>query len=323
MRGDEALPKLLEAFTAHLRHERRLSEHSVLAYRRDVGQLLSFMGGDDLPGLKLSQIDRYALRRWLGTLAQTLSAASIARKLSAVRTFYRYLLREGVTQANPAAELATPKVSRKLPALVSVDGAGELMSASPAASARGGARKGDEHLAEAVTARDRLLLETLYGCGLRVSEVSGLDLVGVDLLGRSVRVMGKGQKERIVPLGSPALLAFQRYLVVRTCFRHPKSGNQDAQAVFLNRRGGRLTVRSIQTLVQRYGAQMLSRGDLHPHALRHACATHMLDGGADLRTIQELLGHESLGTTERYTHVSVEKLLKIYDQAHPLAQKPR
>jgi integrase/recombinase XerC len=333
---ERPLTELVDDFTNHLRHERRLSEHTVVAYERDLTQMARFVaeargsgasGGSGMPG-KLGDIDKHQLRLWLGDLARRLTSASIARKLAAVRAFYLYLQRHGVTDKNPAAQLATPKVTRKLPTIVGVDGASQLMDApeefgrdSPSvargvsAGVGGGAGPSD-----AVRARDRLILEILYGCGLRVSELAGLDLTDVDRRGETLRVMGKGRKERLVPLGTHALDALTEYLPFRDAFRHPKTRVQDAAAVLLNQRGGRLTTRSMQTLVQRYGALGLGRGDVHPHGLRHACATHMLDGGADLRAIQELLGHASLATTQRYTHVSMEQLTRVYDKAHPLAK---
>jgi integrase/recombinase XerC len=171
--------------------------------------------------------------------------------------------------------------------------------------------------------RDATMLELLYGSGLRVSELFALDLEAVDVRGAEVRVLGKGKKERIVPLSGKALEALDRYLPRRSELRHPKTGHFDAKALLLTRRGERMGVRRIQALVQRYGALGAGRPDLHPHALRHSCATHLLEGGADLRVIQELLGHSSLSTTQRYTHVSLDQLLTVYDKAHPLARAKR
>lgn len=217
----------------------------------------------------------------------------------------RWLQRQGKIEKNPAAELASPKVRRPLPTFVSVDAAKEIVESPDEATATG--------------ARDRAVLELLYGCGLRVSELSGLSLGDVDLADKSVRVLGKGRKERIVPLGSKAQDAVRAYLARRAELVHPKRRTQDARALFLSTRGARLNVRAVQLLVARYGALGAGRADLHPHALRHTCATHLLDGGADLRAIQEMLGHSSLSTTQRYTHVSMDHLLKAYDAAHPLA----
>ena len=171
------------------------------------------------------------------------------------------------------------------------------------------------------TLRDKAILELLYGSGLRVSELTSLDLDALDFESRQVHVSGKGKKERIVPLGGLCIDALHCYLSVRGALRHPKTGEQDAIAVFLGNYGGRIGARRVQELVQKYGALATGRADLHPHVLRHACATHLLEGGADLRAIQDLLGHETVATTQRYTHLSTKKLTEIYDRAHPLAVK--
>jgi integrase/recombinase XerC len=250
------------------------------------------------------------LRSWLAELARAVTPTTLARKLASVRAFFGWLERETLVRKNPASMLASPKLRRKLPRFVAASAAGEIMEA-PAAAAVG----------EVERARDTALLEVLYGSGLRVSELVGLDLSHLALEESSLRVLGKGKKERIVPLGSVAKGAVERYLVRRPELRHPRTGAQDERALFLSRKGMRLGVRRVQTLVQRYGALGAGRGDLHPHALRHSCATHLLEGGADLRAIQELLGHSSLATTQRYTHVSLDQLMAVYDRAHPLARR--
>ncbi|WP_437315804.1 tyrosine recombinase XerC [Sorangium sp. So ce385] len=254
-------------------------------------------------------LDVLLLRSWLGSLARTHAPASIARKVGAARALLRYLERRGEVDKNAAAQLALPKVRRPLPTFLDVDAAAEVMEIPGADTAEG--------------LRDRAILETLYGAGLRVSELCGLDLAHVDRRPAdraSVRVIGKGDKERIVPLGSHALAAIERYLERRDELTDPATGARDPRALFLSRRGARIGVRRVQALVQRYGALGAGRSDLHPHALRHTCATHLLDGGADLRAIQKLLGHASLATTQRYTHVSIDHLLKVYDAAHPMAR---
>ncbi|MEO8874813.1 MAG: tyrosine-type recombinase/integrase, partial [Polyangiaceae bacterium] len=211
------------------------------------------------------------------------------------------------SKKNPASEIASPKVRRPLPTFLSVDAAKEVVETP--------------ELATAIGKRDRAILELLYGSGLRVSELAGISLSDMDLDSASARVRGKGNKERIVPLGGKCVDAIRSYLTERFTFVHPKRGTLDASALFVTTRGSRIGVRAIQTLVQQYGALGAGRADLHPHALRHTCATHLLDGGADLRAIQELLGHASLSTTQRYTHVSTEHLMKVYDSAHPLAHQ--
>jgi integrase/recombinase XerC len=203
-----------------------------------------------------------------------------------------------------------PKRPQTLPRFLTVDEAFRMMEISDTSSPRG--------------ARDAAMLELAYGGGLRVSEVCGLDLCDLELTSATVRTVrvraGKGRKDRIVPLGTPAVEAIQRYLTRRSELRHPRSSDQDPKAVFLNARGGRLTARSVARMVDRSGLEAGTRARVSPHALRHSCATHMLDGGADLRSIQELLGHASLQTTQRYTHVSIDHLMKVYDEAHPRAR---
>jgi integrase/recombinase XerC len=310
--GDDELGRAMARFVVHLERERRSSLHTVDAYRRDLAQLAAF-ARDRRKSPRPADLDVLLLRGWLGQLARTCSPASVARKIGAVRAFLRHLLRRGEVERNAAAELSLPKVRRPLPTFLNVDAAAEVVTAPDEGSAEG--------------LRDRALLETLYAAGLRVSEVAGLDLGSVELRGAgelgSVRVFGKGSKERVVPLGSAAVAAIERYLARREELRDPTTGAIDPAALFVSRRGVRLGVRRIQTLVHQYGALGAGRADLHPHALRHTCATHLLDGGADLRAIQKVLGHASLSTTQRYTHVSIDHLVKVYDAAHPLAKKRR
>jgi integrase/recombinase XerC len=305
----DALRPAIERFVTHLAHERRSSPHTVSAYASDLEQLAVFVDGRR-PGAGPGEIDVLVLRGFLGQLARTHSPASVARKIASVRSFLRYLLRRGEIEKNAAMELSLPKVRRPLPTFLNVDAAAEVMVTPEDSSAEG--------------LRDRAVMETLYGAGLRVSELCGLDLGDVDVsapeLG-SVRVLGKGSKERVVPLGSLAVAAIEHYLERRDELVSAKTVDRDARALFLSRRGARLGVRRVQDLVHRYGALGAGRGDLHPHALRHTCATHLLDGGADLRSIQKMLGHASLSTTQRYTHVSIDHLMKVYDASHPLARR--
>ena len=293
-------------FVAHLRDEKRSSAHTVSAYGRDLEQLAAFVD-ERRPGTGPRELDVILLRGFLGQLARTHTPASVARKIAAARSFLRYLQRRGEVERNVAEELALPKVRRPLPTFLNVDAAAEVMTAP------------DEESAEGL--RDRALLEVLYGAGLRVSELCGLDLGSIDLTRGSVRVIGKGDKERIVPLGAAAVSAITTYLQERARLADPTTGGLDPRALFLSKRGKRLGVRRVQTLVHRYGALGAGRADLHPHALRHTCATHLLDGGADLRAIQKMMGHASLATTQRYTHVSIDHLVKVYDAAHPLARR--
>jgi integrase/recombinase XerC len=291
----------IERFEEHLQLERNLSPHTLAAYGRDLREFQAFLRAQKPgQGELLGQIDQILLRRYLALLHKKNSKTSIARKLAALRTFFRYLLREGVLETNPGELVGTPRREKSLPKTLSVDEAFALME--------GG--EGDDLLA----LRDRAIVETLYSCGLRVSELTGLDVRGLDLEQGLVRVSGKGRKERIVPVGSKACQALRDYLDAR--------GNppQDAP-LFLNHRGGRLTPRSVERNLK---GQLLQGGvtkNATPHSLRHSFATHLLDGGADLRAIQELLGHASLSTTQKYTQVSVDQLLAVYDRAHPRNRK--
>jgi integrase/recombinase XerC len=294
----------VERFLVYLETERRASPNTVTAYRYDLDGLVTFLSARDVAE-NVRLVDIYALRGWLGELARTHAPSSVARKVAAVRSWMRWLRLRRILDRSPAEELLTPKVRRPLPTLMSVDAAEQVMD-SPDDSPIG--------------LRDRAVLEMLYGSGLRVSELTGLSLSDVDLTTRTVRVVGKGDKERMAPLGSKAVAAFQAYLAVRATLVDPKRKTQDPRAAFLSPRGKRLGRRQVNTLVQHHGTLGAGRADLHPHALRHTCATHMLDGGADLRAIQDLLGHAKLSTTQRYTHLSVEQLLRVYDAAHPLAR---
>ncbi len=299
----------INAFLTYMAAERRASRNTVLAYQRDLAQLQMFL---QVSGYHagIEALDKGWLRRWLATLGSPMKPESVARKVSCLRSFFKFLLREGICRHDPAARLATPKLGRRLPKFLSPEDAAAVME-NPSTTS----------LEPAYRARDEALLEVLYGCGLRVSELCGLNLESLEEGGWLLRVVGKGNKERLIPVGSKANGAIHHYLEHRPELRHPRTGTQEPRALFLNRHGGRLTVRSVQRLVHRYGAWGAGRPDLHPHALRHSCATHMLEGGADLRAIQDFLGHASLSTTQRYTHVSMDQLLKVYDTSHPLAGK--
>jgi len=296
-------------FVRHLSEERQASPHTVAAYRRDLAQLVKFVR-DKRPHVQsAADVDVLLLRSFLGQLARTHAPPSIGRKVAAIRSFLHFLEVRGEITTNAAATLELPKVRRPLPTFVNVDAAAEVVEAPDGDSAEG--------------QRDRAMLEVLYGSGLRVSELVGLDMgdVEFDAAGGRARVIGKGRKERIVPFGSHARNALSKWLVRRDELRHPKTGALDDRALFVSRLGKRIGVRQVQHLVKRYGALGAGRADLHPHALRHTFATHLLDGGADLRAIQGMLGHASLSTTQRYTHVSTEHLMKVYDSAHPLARR--
>jgi integrase/recombinase XerC len=303
------LDESLGAFVQHLRAG-RASPRTIVEYEHDVAGLASFARDRASAAVDdVRAVDVYLLRGWLALLARKHAPSSIARKVAAVRTWMRWMRRRGVIATSPADQLVTPKVRRGLPTLLSVDAAREVVE-SP---------RGDGIVAR----RDRAMLETLYGSGLRVSELCGLDLDALDLAAASARVLGKGRKERMVPLGRKSVEAVALWLEIRPRMVHPTHHTQDPKALFLTVRGARIYPRSVEKLVHGYGALGAGRADLHPHALRHTCATHMLDGGADLRAIQEMLGHASLSTTQRYAHVSMEHLLRVYDAAHPLARSKR
>jgi integrase/recombinase XerC len=303
-------------FIAHLRGERRASPHTQAAYGRDLQQLGAFLLGRLGRAPRLKDVTKLLLRAWLAELAREHSTSSIARKLASVRSFYKFLLRSEPSRENPAEGLATPRVKRPLPLVLRAETAAELMQGPLQTS---GEATTESATAPARQARDRLILELLYGAGLRVSELCGLDLDALSGGTETLLVLGKGRKERSVPLGRWIGEAFQAYLALRDQLRHPKTRAQDPRALLLGRQGKRLGVRQVQHLVRRYGALASGRADLHPHVLRHMCATHMLEGGADLRVIQEFLGHQSLSTTQRYTHLSMDQLLQVYDRSHPLA----
>lgn len=297
----------IDVFLQHLRDERRLASHTLAAYARDLAQLQRFLANAGFRA-GASAVNKVWLRRWLADLAVHLKAESTARKVSCVRTFFRFLLRRQVIERDPAARLSSPKLGRTLPKFLNPEHAARVMD-TPAVT--------KTH--PATVARDGAMLELMYGCGLRVSELCGLELSSFEQAYSSVRVRGKGNKERLVPVGEPARRALRAYLELRPELRHPRTGLQHPSVLFLNRRGGALTARSVQRFVTQYGAWGAGRPDLHPHALRHSCATHMLEGGADLRAIQEFLGHASLSTTQRYTHVSMDQLMQVYDRCHPLS----
>jgi integrase/recombinase XerC len=283
----------LEAFATWLRAERHASPHTRRAYLADVRQCLAALPTDDLAAVRAPE-----LRHWLRTLdGAGAERTSIARKLSAVRAFFRFCTRTARLAVDPTVGIATPRTRRRLPVHLGLDDMDRLL-ATP---------RGDTVLG----LRDRAIVELLYSSGLRVSELCGLDWAAVDEAAATVRVLGKGRKERIVPVGRPALAALAAY---RTA-----TGGGRAGAVFRNARGGRLTARSVARLVSRHVADSGAATPASPHALRHTFATHLLGGGADLRAIQEMLGHASLSTTQRYTHVDLKRLMEAYDRAHPRA----
>jgi integrase/recombinase XerC len=302
----------LKAFLRFLALNRNRSPHTVRAYESDVVQLLDHVArsaGIKRAELEPSCLDRAAIRGFLAEAhRQGLSRATAARKLAAVRTFLQYLRREGIIETDPGGAVATPKREVRIPAHLSEDQMDALIAAPAADSA--------------LSRRDRAILELFYASGLRLSELVGLDLDDLNLPGRMVRVTGKGGKPRIVPFNTSTAKAIRAYLADRELLiRNSSSWSSSAASpLFVNYRGGRLTVRSVDRLVRRYAIASGAPGRVSPHALRHSFATHLLQRGADLRAIQELLGHARLGTTQRYTHVNATHLLNVYRKAHPRAE---
>ncbi|MDE3166255.1 MAG: tyrosine-type recombinase/integrase [Acidobacteriota bacterium] len=278
------------------------SGHTVAAYESDLRQFLEYLSPPDLSPPEPRAIDILILREWLaGLYRDQLSTVSIRRKLAAVRGLFRFLLREGVVATNVARLVRTPKAPKKLPEVMNAEQANTLLD-----------EIGRGRLERPHPARDRAIFEVLYGCGLRVSELAGLNLEDLDRAGGWMRVRGKGRKERQVPLPRQAAEALERYLGERPVLR-------EEHAVFLNHRGGRLTARGIALIVKLYATLLAGDPSLHPHSFRHAYATHLLAAGADLRAIQELLGHARLSTTQKYTQVTLTDLMAVYDKAHPKA----
>lgn len=299
------LRAVLEAWARHLRSERGMSEHSVRAYRGDVLTLLEHCARMSRPAV--GDLDLPTLRSWLaGQATRGKARSTLARRAAAARAFTAWAHREGLLADDPGALLATPRAGRHLPAVLRQDEAHAVLELALVAADDG----------SPVGLRDAAALELLYATGIRVSELCGLDVDDVDRGRHVVRVLGKGAKERTVPVGAPALRALDRWLTHgRPALAAPTSG----PALFLGARGNRVDPRTVRRAVHALLAHVPGAPDLGPHGLRHSAATHLLEGGADLRTVQELLGHATLATTQIYTHVSVDRLKAIYDQAHPRA----
>jgi len=291
---------LIESFCRHLTGEVRASPHTVRAYRNDLDDLAGFLA-ELVPAITLQAVSKQVLYQFIRA-RHHLDARSVARRVSAIRTFYRYLLREGIVTSDPAAMLEAPKQEKKLPSFLTIDDALKLIE---------GPLDPDDY----VGTRDGVVMRLIYATGIRVSECSGLDLDDVDLTDHNLRVFGKGRKERVVPFGQGSKRHLEVYLQARARFLEEK-GVRTA-AFFLNKRAGRLGTRSIRAIVKERVDACAIRYKVSPHTLRHTFATHLLESGADIRSIQELLGHASLSTTQKYTHLNADYLMKIYDQCHP------
>ena len=290
----------IDAFMRYLRLERNASEHTLRNYRSDLCQFHKFLNSQEMPGaVRVKKVDRLTLRRYMAYLQQIGNGKrSLARKISALRSFFRFLRREGVLESNPARQVWTPRQDKKLPSFLAADEIKVLLDAPDCSTFLG--------------LRDRAILETLYSTGMRVGALVSMNRRDIDLIGDMVKVREKGKQERLCPLGSFAVRALREYLD-----RSPDKA--DGGPVFINRSRERLSAESVGKLLSKYIKQAAIHKKITPHAIRHSFATHLLNAGADLRAVQELLGHASLSTTQIYTHVSKERLKNVYDRTHPRA----
>jgi integrase/recombinase XerC len=289
------MQRYIDKFLRYLEIERDASRHTILNYRLD---LLRFAGF--LKQRNIDSVDYLFIRQFLAELRHSnISKATIGRMLSALRSFFKFLVREGLVATNPVSGITAPKRDKKLPQFMQEGEVSKLLEA-PGRDMRG--------------LRDKAILETLYSTGMRVSELVGMDIDKCDLIGGIIRVYGKGKKERIAPIGEKASAAIRDYINISESMRSPQS-----RAVFLNQRGGRLTDRSVRRILEHYIKKVSLKDHISPHTLRHSFATHLMNRGADLRSVQELLGHASLSTTQIYTHVSTERMKEAYQKAHPRA----
>ena len=303
--------RALQDFLRYLRVEKNYSGHTLRNYQSDLRQFIDFLGErserqgstDRMDPKQVSHLD---VRAYLASLYRQNAKSSVARKLSAIRSFYTYLLRQGEIKQNPADLVSSPKMGKAIPDFLQVDETFQLMHGPDGDSVLG--------------SRDRAILEVLYSCGLRVSELTALNLESVELELGIIRVIGKGNRERIVPVGSKAGEALSDYMQRRG---EMLGMVMEHGALFLNNRGGRLSSRSVARLLKKHLQRCNIGRPLSPHGLRHSFATHLLDAGADLRAVQEMLGHVSLSTTQRYTHLSIDKLMSEYDKAHPRSRLKR
>lgn len=305
----ETISEAIGQFLEHLRFERNLSQHTLRNYAVDLAQFSDFLFQiEKRSDIRPDEIDNLTIREWMAKLhAEGKRKTSIARKLASLRTFFQFLIREGKLEKNPAKLVATPKIERKIPVHLSAEDAVRFIETPDLNTALG--------------PRDRAILEFLYATGIRVGELVNIDLRHIDFRGRTVRVFGKRRKERIVPFHEPALQALMMYLTNTrpVLLANAPADKRDDNAVFLNYQGTRITTRSVGRLVDKYIRRCADIHKISPHSLRHSFATHLLDAGADLRDIQELLGHARLSTTQIYTQVSMEKMIDVYLRSHPKA----
>ncbi|MFC1844907.1 tyrosine recombinase XerC [Thermodesulfobacteriota bacterium] len=296
----------IDRFITWLSDERGYSPHTIVSYRRDLHEFAADAGKE----IEVSEIDTRIVRNYVYSLNIKNKSSSVARKLSALRTFFNFLEQEGLVEQNPMGAISMPKQEQHIPVFLSVDEVFALLESPTNHEAFGG--------------RDRAMLEMLYSTGMRVSELVSCNMADLDFDIEMVRVRGKGNRERMVPIGGPALKALndyfiERHIQLKKCLQQGRKF--DGDAVFLNSRGSRLTTRSVERLIAEYGRKAGINKPVTPHVLRHSFATHLLEMGADLRSVQELLGHASLSTTQKYTHLDMVHLMKVYDKAHPRARK--
>jgi integrase/recombinase XerC len=301
------MQEIFNRYIQYLEAERNASPYTVRNYKDDLLDFLYFLKKKKIDPLNETKVDRHVLRDYLSELVERgIAKASIARKLSAIRSFYRYLVREEIIPKNPVEQVSSPKLDKRLPSFLTQEEMEKLLGAPDLSTPLG--------------QRDRAFLELLYASGLRVSELVGLTLEQIDLESNEIRVWGKGSKERVVLMGEPAAAALKDYL---NQGRVELLGKKKSQALFLNRYGQPLPERSVQRILQQYAKKVGIGKRVHPHMLRHTFATHLLDGGADLRVVQELLGHARLSSTQIYTHVTKGQARKVYLAAHPLAREKK
>jgi len=296
--------KLINDFINYLKNDKNYSKHTILSYENDLMQFLNYLLLLNKI-VKIKEINHIVLRKYIVYLKENkYSRRSIARKTSTARSFFKYLLKEGLINSNPALNLITPKIDKKLPYFLYIQEVNRLIESAESGKPQG--------------IRDKTILEMLYGTGMRVNEIVNLNIGDIDINEKIVRVFGKGSKERILPLSNPCIKAIKKYLFIRNkYYTKINSSRKNDEAFLLNRFGGRLTARSICRIINKYMEMTGLNKKISPHVLRHTFATHLLGGGADLRSVQELLGHESLSTTQIYTHITKERLKSIYQKSHP------
>jgi integrase/recombinase XerC len=305
------MQEYIDRFSDYLKYQRNASEHTLRNYISDLDQFYDYLCPRTAEGartaLNISEIDHITIREYMATLYQAKrKKTSISRKLATLRTFFRFLCREQVLEMNPARLVSSPRLEKRLPKVISIDEVIKFVETPDAETELG--------------KRDRAILELLYATGCRVSEVAGMNLEDIDFKHETIRVRGKGRKERFVPFGSKAKEALGKYIDVRgALLAVAPEHKREHKAVFLNYQGTRITTRSIGRLVDKYCKECAMANNISPHSLRHSFATHLLSAGADLRAIQELLGHARLSTTQIYTHVSIDQLMQVYDKSHPRA----